>query len=124
MDKSDPKRTNQTHGKREDRCEMNTSRDNLARRERDTSAKCKQTSKALVDWSFLLKLNPPPGYISNDDKFSRGLSHFCLSQRNDDKVVRILQKILRDLDRDIREEKRKLRVGLIFNKFTTTQLAG
>ena len=109
MDNGDLQRANRKHRKRADLCDFHSPRDDLARQEREKSAKCKQTSRPHVDWSFLLKLNPPPGYTADNDKTDKGLSK--IPERCDDKVVKILQKILRDLEKEIREEKRELRVS-------------
>lgn len=82
--------------------------DSLARYEREKDANCKHTSKPTVDWSLLLKLNPPPGY--SPCKNRTGLSEIT-EKSKDDSVIRILRKILQELEQDIREEKRKLRVS-------------
>lgn len=109
MDNGNPKI--RKYRKREQLRQHHMPRDDLARQEREKGAKCKQTSKPIVDWSFLLKLNPPPGYTPCDDKSSTGLSN--THKKNNDPVITILQKILRDLEKDIREEKRNLRVSCL-----------
>ena len=85
--------------------------DNLTRCGREQGAKCKHTSKPIIDWTFLLKLNPPPGY--SPVKNSAGLTKIPNEKQND-QVITILRKILRDLDKNIREEKRQIRVCHFF----------
>ena len=99
----------ETHQQRAQLRYDHVSCDSLTRYGREQGAKCKHTSKPTVDWSFLLKLNPPPGY--SPFKNSAGLTEIPV--KNNDPVITILRKILRDLEQDIQEEKRQLRVGKI-----------
>ena len=104
----------ETHRQRAQLRHDHVSCDNLTRCGREQGAKCKHTSKPIIDWTFLLKLNPPPGY--SPFKNSAGLTKIPNEKQNDP-VITILRKILRDLDKNIREEKRQIRVCHFFNLF-------
>lgn len=75
----------------------------------------RRPTSVTVDWHVLLAFNPPPGYVrpSQTSRLTHNSSEDHDTDGNtetDDKVVAILQKILTDLEGDIENERRILKV--------------
>lgn len=85
----------------------------------------RRPTSITVDWNILLAFNPPPGYVSSSQtpRSSRATSQSisgCDVEADDrtaadDKVVSILKKILSDLEADIENDRRVLKVTVFFS---------